>query len=63
MSAVTNRRHVLVSYDISADDCRTAVFKACRDHGNHVQYSVFLCQLDRQEIAQLRSHIRGLIDH
>lgn len=63
MTAWTNRHHFLVSYDVSEDDRRTAVFRACHDHGNHVQYSVFLCQLDRREAIELRQILRGLIDH
>lgn len=63
MNRWTRRHHFLVSYDISEDDRRTAVFKACHDHGNHVQYSVFLCQLDRRELARFREVLRGLIDH
>jgi len=63
MNRTTKRRHFLVSYDISMDNRRNAVFKACQDHGNHVQYSVFLCQLDRREAAEFRDQLCRLIDY
>jgi len=56
------RNHVLVSYDIADDRRRTAVFETCRDFGNHVQYSVFLCELDRREATVLRESLRQLIN-
>ena len=62
MNRATNRNHVLVSYDISDDKTRTHVFETCKDFGNHVQYSVFLCELDRRELAILRELVRGIIN-
>jgi len=61
MSRVTNRNHFLVSYDIADDKRRTDVFETCKDFGNHVQYSVFLCELDRREVVTLRELLRELI--
>lgn len=63
MNRETNRRHYFVSYDISDDRRRAQVFKVCGDHGNHVQYSVFLCELDRREVVVLREELRRLIHH
>ncbi len=63
MSRVTMRNHFLVAYDIADDGRRTEVFKTCKDFGNHVQYSVFLCQLDRREVVILRELLRDLIHH
>ena len=37
------RRRFLITYDISDDKRRNNVFKALRDCGDHVQYSVFIC--------------------
>lgn len=59
----TRRRHYLVCYDISDDSRRTDVFGTMKDHGNHVQYSVFLCQLDRRELVDLTSLLASQIDH
>lgn len=49
------RRHYLVSYDVSSDKRRDRIFHALDDVGDHVQYSVFLCELTRKELAALRS--------
>jgi CRISPR-associated protein Cas2 len=63
MSRVTNRNHYLVSYDIADDRRRAEVFQTCKDFGNHVQYSVFLCELDRRESVNLRELLREMIHH
>jgi CRISPR-associated protein Cas2 len=34
-----------------------------QDHGNHTQYSVFLCELDRTELAGLRSQLAAVVHH
>ena len=57
------RHHYLVCYDISDDATRTAVFKTLRDHGDHVQYSVFVCTLTATERAELTGRLDGMIDH
>lgn len=61
MTRVTNRNHVLVSYDIACDKRRAEVFSTCKDFGTHVQYSVFLCELDGREVVLLREQLRRLI--
>ena len=62
MTRITNRRHHLVAYDISDDTRRNGIFKTLKDFGNHIQYSVFLCELDRSELVQLRERLRDFID-
>ncbi len=57
------RRRYLFSYDISDDKRRTAVFKTLRDHGDHAQFSVFFCELDRTELARLKGKLDELIHH
>lgn len=57
------RRHYLVTYDISDDKRRNQVFKLLHGFGNHVQYSVFLCELDEQELIRLRGRLGGEIHH
>jgi len=51
------RRHYLISYDVSSDKRRTKVFNSLDDVGDHVQFSVFLCELTNKELAQLRSDL------
>jgi CRISPR-associated protein Cas2 len=55
------RRHFLVSYDISDDKRRTKVFQTLQANGDHAQFSVFLCQLNPSELAQLRAAVQPLI--
>jgi CRISPR-associated protein Cas2 len=57
------RRHYLVSYDVSDDKRRDRVFEALKDHGNHTQFSVFLCELSPREAASLRGLLSGIIHH
>lgn len=55
------RRHFLLTYDISDDKRRTKVFKTLLGAGDHVQYSVFFCDLNERELAALRGTIRPLL--
>lgn len=57
------RRHYLVSYDVADDKRRTRIFKLLQGVGNHVQYSVFFCDLNPRELAQVRGRLHTLIDH
>lgn len=57
------RRHYCVTYDISDDKRRNRVFKTLLGHGDHAQYSVFFCELNGRELAELRSRCREIINH
>lgn len=57
------RRRFLVTYDVAHDRRRDKVFKALRDVGDHVQFSVFLCCLNERERVLLRGRLDGIIDH
>ena len=48
------RKRYLIAYDVSDDKRRTAVFKTLMGNGDHVQFSVFLCQLSDVELARLK---------
>ncbi len=58
-----SRRQYLVAYDISCDKRRTIVFKTLLAQGDHVQFSVFLCALNPQELAGLRATLAQTIHH
>ena len=60
---MTTRRHYIVSYDISDDKRRNKVFERLEGRGDHAQFSVFFCQLNPRELAQLRSDLTGIIDN
>ena len=55
-----SRRHYLITYDISDDKRRDEIFRTLKDAGNHTQYSVFLCQLNPRELAELKSVLTPL---
>jgi CRISPR-associated protein Cas2 len=61
MTRVTSRNHVLVAYDIADDGRRNKVFATCKDFGEHVQYSVFICALNAREQVVLRAALQELI--
>ena len=58
-----SRRHYLITYDISDDKRRDEIFRTLKDQGNHTQYSVFLCQLNPRELAELKSILVPLTNH
>ena len=53
----------LVSYDISQDERRLRVCRALRAIGDHLQYSVFRCELSAREHAEMVTELDVLIDH
>lgn len=52
---------VVVSYDISDDKRRTKIMKTLRDFGQHVQYSVFECDLKPQVYERMRQRLKRFI--
>jgi CRISPR-associated protein Cas2 len=58
-----NRKRFLVTYDISDDRRRTQIFKTLYAYGDHAQYSVFFCELNAREYAELCGKLRrALLD-
>lgn len=57
------RQTYIVSYDISDDKRLRKVFKTMRGWGNHLQYSVFRCELNRREVIELQTALRDIIHH
>ena len=51
------RKRYLIAYDVSDDKRRTAIFKTLMGNGDHVQFSVFLCQLSDVELARLKGDL------
>jgi CRISPR-associated protein Cas2 len=58
-SITNNRRSYLCTYDVASDKAgdkrRSKLFDLLMDHGEHVQFSVFLCVLTRTEITRLNA--------
>lgn len=55
------RTTYLVCYDIAHDRRRDRAFKICRNHGTHLQFSVFECDLNASELSGLQRELRGVI--
>jgi len=63
-SATLSARHTyLVTYDIANDKRLKKVFTVCKNHGTHLQFSVFECDLNPQELVQLQRELKSLIKH
>ena len=52
------RRRYLVTYDVSDDKRRTRIFHTLMGRGDHVQFSVFLCEVNEREKAMLSAELR-----
>jgi CRISPR-associated protein Cas2 len=57
------RSTYLVCYDISHDRRLRKVHKTMRGFGDHLQYSVFECQLTRIDLARCRHLLSEIIHH
>ncbi|MCE5309329.1 MAG: CRISPR-associated endonuclease Cas2 [Acidobacteriales bacterium] len=57
------RNTYVVTYDIADDKRLRHVFKQMRGWGDHLQDSVFECQLTPSDLVRLRSELSELIHH
>lgn len=57
------RTSYLVCYDISDDKRLRQVHKVMRGFGDHLQYSVFECQLTAMDLARCRGELSDIIHH
>jgi len=57
------RSSYLICYDISDEKRLRKVFKAMRGYGDHLQYSVFECQLTPMDLLRCRNQLSGIIHH
>ena len=57
------RTSYLVCYDICEDKRLRKVFQTMRNYGDHLQYSVFECQLTPMDLARCRAELSQIIDH
>jgi len=62
----SSRRLYLCTYDVlssrDGDKRRTKLYELLLDHGEHVQCSVFLCELSRSERASLVALARRILN-
>jgi CRISPR-associated protein Cas2 len=57
------RASYLVCYDISDDKRLRNVYKKMRSYGDHLQFSIFECQLTPADLVRCRTDIGAIIDH
>jgi len=57
------RKLIIVTYDISDAKRLRKVFKAMKGFGQHLQLSVFRCDLTDMERFEMIGVLRGLIHH
>ena len=53
----------IVTYDICDDKRLRQVFKLMRGHGDHLQYSVFRCELSDKERIEFMAKLSKIIKH
>ena len=56
------RHTYIVTYDIANDKRLKRVFKTCKNFGNHLQFSVFECDLSKAERVRMESELKSLIN-
>jgi len=57
------RNTFLVTYDICEDKRLAKVHKIMRGFGDHLQYSVFECQLTQADLARCRHRLSEVINY
>ncbi|MBI4705020.1 MAG: CRISPR-associated endonuclease Cas2 [Deltaproteobacteria bacterium] len=57
------RQTYIVSYDVSNPRRLRKVFKLMRGYGDHLQLSVFRCELSARELFELRAKLGHAIKH
>lgn len=57
------RTSYLVCYDICDDKRLRKVYETMRNFGDHLQYSVFECQLTEMDLARCRDELAQIIHH
>jgi len=57
------RTSYLVCYDIADEKRLRKVFQVMRGYGDHLQFSIFECQLTASDLARCRAELGGIIQH
>lgn len=57
------RQTFIVSYDISDPKRLRNVFRLMKGYGEHVQLSVFRCELTPRALVELRARLGGIVHH
>jgi len=57
------RHTYIVTYDVCDPKRLRKVFKLMKGYGDHIQLSVFRCELDAREVIELRARVGDQINH
>lgn len=57
------RQAFIVTYDVSDPKRLRKVFKTMQGYGEHLQLSVFRCELNARELVELRAKLARIIHH
>jgi CRISPR-associated protein Cas2 len=57
------RKVYIVSYDVCDPKRLRKVFKTMRGWGDHLQLSVFRCELSPRELVELRAALAAIVHH
>ena len=57
------RQAYIVSYDISDPKRLRRVYKVMLGFGEHLQLSVFRCELNKRELVELRAKLAKIVHH
>lgn len=57
------RQAFIVTYDICDPKRLRRVFKIMLGYGEHLQLSVFRCELDKREFVELRNRLSRVVHH
>lgn len=57
------RNRYVVTYDVRDDRRRDTIYKTLRGFGDHLQYSVFRCDLSDRERVTMTAALHPLLDH
>lgn len=53
--------YLIVSYDISDDKRRNRISKVLKNYGDRVQFSVFECDLTREQLLRMQHALKKII--
>ncbi len=56
-------RTYVVTYDISDPKRLRRVFQTMKGYGEHLQLSVFICQISHKRLVRMRTELENVIDH
>lgn len=56
------RQRYIVTYDVADPARLRKVFKALKGYGEHLQLSVFRCDLSRLSLARMKAELNEVID-